>query len=70
MKIQDIVFIILILFLIYKSNPKWGVLAGVISILLSIPLFANWIFFTADRLVWYSAAFFFLSVVLFIWKSR
>ena len=70
MKIQDILFIIVLLGLIYKQNPKWAAVAGLVSLVISIPLFVTWTFFTAERLTWYAAAFFFLSIVLHIWKKR
>lgn len=64
MKPQDIIFIIVLLALIYKRNPKWAAVVGVGSLLLSIPLFATWTFFTAERLTWYAGAFFLLSIIL------
>ena len=62
MKIQDILFLIFLTFLVYKRNPKYLFLAGIFSLILSIPLFYFWIFFTAQRLVEYAAAFFFLGI--------
>ena len=60
MKIQDIAFFIILLFLVFKRDTKWAVAFGLISLALSIPLFSFWIFFTAERLTWYAAAFFLL----------
>jgi hypothetical protein len=58
MKIQDIGFIIAIILLLVARKPKLFVYAGLASLVLAIPLFAKWIFFTAERLTWYSAGFF------------
>lgn len=63
MKIQDILFIIVLLALIYKRDPRWPAIAGLGSLVLAIPLFATWTFFTAERLTWYAAAFFLLSII-------
>lgn len=70
MKPQDILFIIVLSFLLYKHNPKWFIVAGLLSLVLSIPLFHFWIFFTAERLVWYAAAFFFVAICLLLFKDR
>lgn len=63
MKIQDIIFILVLLILIYKKDPRWSVVAGLASLSLSMPLFATWTFFTAERLTWYAASFFLLSII-------
>lgn len=63
MKIQDIIFLIVLFFLIYKRNPKLAVVAGLLCLVISIPLFATWTFFTAEHLTWYAAAFFLLSTI-------
>jgi hypothetical protein len=56
-KIQDIGFIIVLALLFAVRKPIWFVYAGIVSWILAIPLFAGWIFFTAERLTWYGAAF-------------
>ena len=63
MKIQDIIFICLFMVLIVLKKPVWMVWAGSVSLIAAIPLFAAWIFFTGERLTWYSAAFFLGSVL-------
>ncbi|MEX2007360.1 MAG: hypothetical protein WD992_01165 [Candidatus Levyibacteriota bacterium] len=63
MKIQDVVFLMLFALLVYKQNPKWSATLGLLFLLASIPLFSLWIFFTAERLVWYGAAFFLLCIL-------
>jgi uncharacterized membrane protein YqjE len=70
MKAQDIVFLIVLLFLVFKHNPKWATIAGLICLVLSIPLFSFWIFFTAERLTWYAAAFFLLAIIFHFWKIK
>lgn len=70
MKPQDIIFFAVLAFLLFKRNPKLAALFGIISLILSIPLFSLWIFFTAERLTWYAAAFFLLSVVLYYKQAK
>lgn len=70
MKIQDIAFIVVFVVLILKRNPIFAAYAGIISLVLSIPLFTFWIFFTAQRLVMYAAAFFLLSLIFHIIDLR
>ncbi len=70
MKIQDILFFIVLAWLIMKRQPRNFVIAGLFCLLLSIPLFSLWIFFTAERLTWYAAAFFFMSCLFFLKSSH
>lgn len=69
MKIQDVFFFIVFAFLIWKRDPRWSVVAGLISLIVAIPLFATWTFFTAEHLTWYAAAFLLLSVVFYLWQQ-
>jgi len=69
MKIQDIIFIISLIFIIYKNNSKLTIILGLVTISMAIPLFAKWIFFTAERFTWYAAAFFLLAIVQIIKKK-
>ncbi|OGG15039.1 hypothetical protein A2875_01355 [Candidatus Gottesmanbacteria bacterium RIFCSPHIGHO2_01_FULL_46_14] len=55
MKPQDIVFFVVLLLLL--KRPGWLLWAGLGSFVLAMPLFAQWIFFTAERLTWYGSAF-------------
>ena len=66
MKIQDIIFFALFIILFFRKDPKLAAVFGIASLIISIPLFAAWIFFTAERLTWYAAAFFFLTIILSI----
>lgn len=57
MKIQDFIFaIILIIGFLVVRRPKYFLIGGCLSLLLAMPLFAKWIFFTAERLTWYAAS--------------
>lgn len=70
MKIQDLVFIVILVFLLVLRKPRLFVVTGLGSLLLSIPLFSFWIFFTAQRLVWYAAAYFFVFIIFSLLSSR
>lgn len=63
-KIQDLIFLFFFIVLIYKNHYSWFVIAGLVSLSISIPLFSFWIFFTAERLTWYAAAFFLAAIIL------
>ncbi len=69
MKVQDIVFFAVFAFLVLKRNPSFAVVAGLTSLAISIPLFAFWIFFTAERLIYYAAGFFLLGIILSLIKD-
>lgn len=70
MKIQDFIFLLAIAVVLVKRNYKLSALFGLISVIIAIPLFAKWIFFTAERLVWYAAGFFLLSMLLLLFKIK
>ncbi|MBI5465053.1 hypothetical protein HY946_00385 [Candidatus Gottesmanbacteria bacterium] len=63
MKIQDLGFLMLLFLVLWVRNERLSVWLGLLCLVLAIPLFALWIFFTAQRLVAYAAAFFALSVI-------
>ncbi len=58
MKIQDIIFVVVFVFILWRK--KYAILPslGLACLALAIPLFWLHIFFTAERLTWYAAAFF------------
>ena len=66
MKIQDIGFLIILTGVLFLRNAKIAVLIGLAYLVLAIPLFAKWVFFTAERLTWYAAAFFLAAVIIHI----
>ena len=57
MKAQDIGFLAVFAVLALIKRPKLLLSAGLVCWVLAIPLFAKWVFFTAERLTWYGAAF-------------
>jgi hypothetical protein len=57
MKPQDIAFLTIFGVILIWRKPQLFLFAGLIFLTLSIPLFGFWVFFTAERLVWYGAAF-------------
>lgn len=64
MKIQDIAFLTVLLFLFFLRRPVYFVWAGLTSLALAIPLFATWTFFTAERLTWYASVFFLIFLLI------
>lgn len=70
MKIQDLAFFITLVVLLLVRRPIYLVWAGLGSLVLSIPLFATWVFFTAERLTWYAAAFFFTFILISLLWAR
>jgi len=64
LKPQDIAFIVVLVVLLFRKDARVFVATGIICLLLSIPLFAKYIFFTAERLTMYAFAFFLIAVVL------
>lgn len=66
MKIQDVIFIIIFGFIFLKRDPRLAVICGLLFLIISIPLFSMWIFFTAERFIWYSGAFFIFAVIFYI----
>lgn len=57
MKPQDIAFGVVFLAILLVRKPKVLLIAGIVCFILAIPLFATWVFFTAERLTWYGAGF-------------
>lgn len=70
MKIHDIIFGIVFVIILIKRRSQIAALAGIGCLLLAMPLYAKWIFFTAQRLVWFAAAFFSLALIIEVWNSR
>lgn len=64
MKPQDILFFVVFAVLLFMRKPVRLVWVGLGSLVLAIPLFAFHIFFTAERLTWYAAAFFAVYVLI------
>jgi hypothetical protein len=70
MKLQDIGFIVIYSIIILSRNLKLFLWGGFLFLLLSIPLYAKWIFFTAERLVWYAAGFFLTYLIVLIAQNK
>jgi len=69
MKPQDIFFIVIIVALLFRNRPKWLIFAGEFCLIVSIPLFYFQIFFTAQRLTYYAAAFFLIAIIYNLLKN-
>lgn len=70
MKLQDIVFLIIVIVLLTKKNSRWFVVVGLTCFAVALSLFAGWIFFTAERLTWYGAAFIAMSLLISLKEHR
>lgn len=70
MKPQDILFVIALVVLLWRRNPREIALAGIICLLIAMPLFYKWVFFTAQRLTYYAVAFFAISTILHLINLR
>lgn len=68
MKIQDIAYIVILSVILFVRKPRLLIWFGLGSLLLAIPLFAKWVFFTAERLTWYAAGFFLLFILISLLK--
>ncbi len=69
MKIQDILFFAVLGSMVLLRKPKLTAIVGLGCLVAAVPLFAFHVFFTAERLTWYAAAFF-LVVILASLKNR
>lgn len=70
MKLQDIAFFVIFALLLVFRRSQWFVYAGLACFVLAIPLFAKWVFFTAERLAWYGAAFILAGIIGSIGKAK
>ncbi len=70
MKIQDILAAGIIVFLLRQAGAKIFVYAGLLCYLLAVPLFSRWIFFTAERLVWYGTLCILIAIVRYTARNR
>lgn len=69
MKPQDVLFFVVFAFLSLRK-PHWLLYGGLLCLVLAIPLFSLWIFFTAERLTWYAAAFFLSFILISLFKPH
>ncbi len=70
MKPQDIGFFVIFASILLLRRPSLLVWAGLACLVLAIPLFATWTFFTAERLTWYAAAYFFVFILISLLKPH
>ncbi len=64
MKIQDVGFIVLFAVLLGMKNRQFFLYCGLGFLMASMPLFFSWVFFTAQRFVWYAAVCFASALVI------
>jgi hypothetical protein len=65
LKIQDIIYLLFLIFVFINKKYNYLVSSGLVMLIIAIPLYYFWIFFTAQRLVMY-AAFNFLVYIMYI----
>lgn len=70
MKIQDLIFFLIFLLIVWRRSSRWATLIGLGCLILAIPLFKLWLFFSAERLTWSAAAFFAYATVLGIMRAK
>jgi len=70
MKIQDLGFFLLFCLVLWRRNPRVSIIIGLMCLFLAMPLFKFWIFFTAERLTWYAAAFFVYGIVFQLMQMK
>lgn len=70
MSLQDIIFLVMLIALLFIRKSIFFVYAGLACLVISIPLFYFWIFFTAQRLTYYAAAFFLIALVMLLINIR
>ncbi|MFH0863609.1 MAG: hypothetical protein V1858_00760 [Candidatus Gottesmanbacteria bacterium] len=70
MKIQDIIFLAIFLTTLWLRNYQLTAFIGLFCLILAMPLFVFWIFFTAQRLVIYGAIFFILTIILCLFDIK
>ncbi|OGK54116.1 hypothetical protein A3B56_01495 [Candidatus Roizmanbacteria bacterium RIFCSPLOWO2_01_FULL_45_11] len=69
MKIQDILFIITLGFLIFMRKERLTALTGLVFIILSMPLFyVKTALFTAERLTMYAAGVFLFHLIMNLYE--
>jgi hypothetical protein len=64
MKIQDILFLVFFVILLFKHKENSFVAFGLGCFLLAMPFFYLYIFFTAERLVYYGVLLILAEIVL------
>ena len=63
MKSQDIIFVVVLIILISLRKSNYLVIAGLLALLIAIPLFNRHIFYTAQHLTYYAVGFFLVAAI-------
>jgi len=69
-KPQDIIFLVILIRLFIKRSPKWFAAMGIVCLVISMPLFYKWIFFTAQRFTLYAFIFISIAILLNLLRMR
>ena len=69
MKIQDLFFILVFIFVFWKRRAKLAAIIGLFCLVLAVFLFKFGVFFTAERLIVYSAVLFLYSIIRQIYEN-
>lgn len=64
MKIQNLIFAVIFILVFWRRNSAVAARLGIICLILATLLFNLQVFFTAERLTWYAAAFFAYATIL------
>jgi hypothetical protein len=64
MKPQDVLFVIVLLFLLLRKNSILFTRAAILIWIMAAILYNRWIFFTAQRFVMYGAVFICIAIIL------
>jgi hypothetical protein len=68
LKIQDLLFIFSFFIILGLRKIDFFVYLGISFLVISIFLYSKWIFFTAERLVWYASGFFFVYTLINLYQ--
>jgi len=63
MKAQDILFLLIFIFLLWRRRPFYSALMGILALVLAVIFFKLSILFTAERLTWYAGALFLYTII-------
>lgn len=70
MKIQDLVFLLVLGIAWWRRDARLAIGLGLTCLALAMPLFQVWKFFTAERLTWYAAGLILSAIVFQLWRLR
>lgn len=71
MKFQDILFVLLLCGLVFSQRKAQTLIfVGILLLLTSMLLYTQWIFFTAERCVWYGLCLIFIGMLRQLFQKR